>query len=118
MSDQKQVTVPTPLYTKLLTRQERLECIGSGMLLKSAGEGVPADMVKEANLVGAADFGTKAVVALALMTGVPLGIASHLIHNSIKKKKLKEREALQKIDFYQDAGDRIENELAQSGLEL
>ena len=104
----------TPLYTRLLSMEERADCIMTGVMLKSAAEGIPADMVKKANLSGLADTGTKTVIALSLLTGIPIGIASHLLHNSVRKQRLAEREKLDRIDFYGDAADSVEDALAKS----
>lgn len=105
-----------PLYTQLLDPQERMDAHLTGAMLKSAEARVP--MEKCADLAGLADAGTKTILAISLLTGVPLGIAAHLVGSSINKRKLKEREAMDKIDFYRDAGDAVESELAQSGLQL
>lgn len=108
----------TPLYCTLLSPAERLDCMMTGSLLKSASEGIPHEMLKKANLAGAADFGTKAVIALSLLTGIPLGIAGHVVHNSIKKRKMKEEEAMRNLEYYRDAGDLVEDELSKQNLEM
>ena len=105
-----------PPYTQILSPAERADCLVTGSMLKSAAEGVPADMVKTANLSGLADTGTKTVIALSLLTGIPLGIAGHLVHNSVRKQKIKERELLDKTDYYRDAADLVEDELAKNRI--
>lgn len=106
-----------PLYCTLLSPAERLDCMMTGSMLKAASEGIPHEMLKTANLAGAADFGTKAVIALSLLTGIPLGIAGHVVHSSIKKRKAQEEEAMRNLDYYRDAADMVEEELAQKGVE-
>lgn len=102
-----------PLYTQLLSPAERADCIATGMILKQA-----SGMEKTAGLAELADTGTKTVLALSLLTGIPLGVAAHLVHKGVRKGNLKEREKLDKIDYYRDATKVIEDELARGQLQM
>jgi len=102
-----------PLYTQLLSPAERADCIATGMMLKQA-----SGLEKTAGLSELADTGTKTVLALSLLTGIPVGVAAHLIHKSVRKGNLKEREKLDKIDYYKDATRVLEDELARGQLQI
>lgn len=115
---EKKAKYRKPLYTQLLSKEERADCLLTGMMLKGASVGASFDQVKQAGLgsaiAGTADFGTKAVIATSLLTGIPAGIVAHLLHKRIKKQDIKEQELLNKDEYYRDAADLIEDELAKN----
>ena len=102
----------TPLYTKLLTREERADCMFTGMMLKGAEAGI----TKEAALSDIGDFSTKAVIAASLLTGIPTGIVAHILAKKARKQTLKERELIEQNDYYRDAADLIEDEMAKNRI--
>lgn len=101
-----------PLYTRLLTKEERGDCMVTGMMLK----GAEAGLTKEAAIGDIGEFGTKAVIATALLTGIPAGIVAHLLANKAKKQSLKERALMEQNEYYRDAADLIEDEMAKNRI--
>ena len=112
-----------PEYTQLLTPAERLECIKLGAALHFADRGISlsklARMRKSGSVGdvvgGIADLSTagwKGVMALSLLGGIPLGVASHVVANKLTEEKNKEIELRQKIKFFRQASGGLEEGLA------
>jgi len=101
-----------PLYTKLLSQAERADCMVTGMMLK----GAEAGLTKEAALSDIGDFSTKAVIAASLLTGIPAGIVAHLLAKKARKQTLKEKSLIEQNEYYRDAADLIEDEMAKNRL--
>ena len=52
--------------------------------------------------------------ALSIVAGIPIGIAWHAIGNSGKISRNKERDSLNRLDYYRNATQHVENQLARS----
>lgn len=109
----------TPDYIKCLTRQERASAIKFGAALAFCRHGIPLskvdDMSKKAVTApsggGVLDGVSKAILATAVITGVPVGIAAHMIGRQLSTNRRKEREQLARIKYYRDATRQLESGL-------
>jgi hypothetical protein len=75
-----------------------------------------AGMRKESADAGLLDTGIKGVVALSLVTGIPLGIAAHLLGKASTERSMRERELEAKIKYYSTASGELEHRMAGEGL--
>jgi len=108
-----------PEYTRLLSPKERVSAMKLGAMLEFADKGIgPSSIdgfVKQAVIPAFGGFleGTaKAIVVTALLTGVPLGVAAHLIGNQVSSNRRQEREKLDRIRYYRNVGSQLEQGLA------
>ena len=106
-----------PKYTKLLTIQERSECMKFGAAIKLAEYGAtPAQFLKQAaglgTLMAVPAGASKAVVALALLSGIPLGIAAHIVGKKITEEQNNEKELKEQIKYYKGTTGALESGLA------
>jgi hypothetical protein len=102
-----------PLYTQVLSREERAQAINVGMITKSAAVSGQIKEASIASILGSlADLGTKGVVVGSLVTGIPLGIMAHIMHNKVKQVRQKEKDMDAQIDYYDQAAGSIERTLA------
>jgi hypothetical protein len=91
-------------YTQLLTPAERAAGIRAGaMLVKQA----------DFSVMDAPTSAAKFVAATALLTGIPMGIAAHLVGRHLNTTRLKERELKERIGYFRDATSNMERGLAQ-----
>jgi hypothetical protein len=99
-----------PVYTQVLSREERSQAINVGMITKTASVAKNASI---SSILGSvADLGTKGVVVGSLVTGIPLGIMAHIMHNKVKQVRQKEKDMDAQIDYYNNASGSIERTLA------
>ena len=99
-------------YHKYLTPQERVQCLRFGAVLKCAERGItPKQFMKQAAWYDVPATALKTVAALAVVTGVPIGIAAHVINRHVTKERTKERDLKEQIKYYQNAAGGL-----QSGL--
>ncbi len=91
-------------YTQLLTQEERAAGIRAGAAL-IAKQAAFSPTAASANIM-------KAVAATALITGIPLGIAAHLVGRHLSADRLKERELKERIGYFRDATSTMERGLA------
>jgi hypothetical protein len=56
----------------------------------------------------------KAVAIVALLGGIPLGVASHVVGRQLTQQKRKEQELQARIDYYRNATRGLESGLAAS----
>jgi hypothetical protein len=108
-------------YISNMSSRDRGDLIRAGALLKLAHLRVnpkcSGEMIKRAlSLGGAMDATAKTVVVGALLTGIPVGIMSHMVSKKVNEVKRKERELGQKIDYYRQATQGLESGLAQAGV--
>jgi hypothetical protein len=100
-----------PLYTQILSREERAQAINTGMVTKTAS--VATKEASIGSILGSlADLGTKGIVVGSLVTGIPLGIMAHIMHNKVKQVRQKEKDMDAQIDYYNQAAGSIESTLA------
>ena len=98
-----------PYYVDILTPAERQEALETGIKLACMRNGIKLGD-------GAADWFSKipeaigkTMLTVSVMTGVPLGIASHLVSRAMKSDEIAQREQRAKIKYYRD----VTNELSQ-----
>ena len=93
-------------YTQLLTPEERVAGIraGSTLIAKQADFGGISEA--PANIA-------KAIAATALLTGIPMGIAAHLVGRHVTSTRLKEKELQERIGYFRDATQNMERGRAQ-----
>jgi len=105
-----------PLYTQLLSREERAAGMRMGAVMKFAEHGIRVDeidgVMKSAAVNISPGGAAKAVAAIALLTGIPLGVAAHAIGKRLTEQRTQEEELKHKIDFYQEATRGLETGLA------
>lgn len=113
-------------YKKYLTPEERLSCWQVGFLRKVASVGrKPSDVGfdKSASVVGdivhglgtmagAAKDSVSGFLAVALLSGLPIGTMLHLADNSLKRSSKKEKELKAQRDAYRDAMAQLKNHVA------
>jgi len=83
-----------------------------GVLMVCAENQMDVDkLVKNAQWYNIPATMLKVVAGLALVTGVPIGIAAHVIDRHINSERQKERELQEKIKYYQNAVGGIQTGL-------
>lgn len=92
-------------YVQLLTPAERAAGlrIGGSLVVKQAGFNLseaPANIMK-------------AIAATALLTGIPMGVAAHIVGKHVSNERMKERELRERINYFRDATSSMERGLAQ-----
>jgi len=104
-----------PVYTQVLSREERENAINLGMVTKAASVSAQVKEASVSSILGSvADLGTKGIVVGSLVTGIPLGIMAHIMHSKVKQVRQKEKDVDKQIGFYQDATDSMERTLADT----
>lgn len=108
-----------------ITREERLSAIRGGMLSKMAEHSIhPAifkDYVSNSRLEKKADFNIKGLasgalenaIMLAVLAGIPLGVAHHYISEATNRKSVEEQKQLNKIKHYASKTNKVESDLAK-----
>ena len=104
-------------YNKYLTPDERAQCLKFGALMKCAEHNVqPVELERMIEKHGAwydmPSSALKVVAGLALVTGIPVGVAAHVIGNQITKERAKERELKEQIKYYHNTVGGIQSGLA------
>jgi hypothetical protein len=91
---------------------ERSAAMLAGAYIKFAEAGVRLGdidgMVKRALELPSANGVAKSVIALSVIAGVPIGIASHLIGRRISKERGEERELTTEAGYYRNAAHQLE----------
>lgn len=102
----------------ILTPEEQSGCYMLGALLKGAELCLPPRVLAEAlaekqgAAVGVSPGGlAKTVVTISVLTGLPLGIASHLVGKKIESRSKKERELELRRNYYTEATRSLEQGL-------
>ena len=111
-------------YTQALTPQERASCIKAGMQLCLAANGISDEqalvMHKKGQFVSGVGAGVegvaKTILAVSVLTGVPLGIAAHMIGRQVSAKRRSESEQIKRIGYYRNATKQLESGLATREL--
>jgi len=65
--------------------------------------------------LGLAAKGVQTVAALSILTGIPVGLAWHALGEGKKISRNKERDALKRIEYYNNATKGIEQKLSSRG---
>ena len=95
-----------------ISPQERAAAMKAGAYLKFAEAGVRLGdidgMVKSAIELPSANGIAKSVIALSVIAGVPIGIASHIIGNKITKERGREKELTTEAGYYRNAAHQLE----------
>jgi hypothetical protein len=109
-------------YNKYLTPAERAQCLKFGALMKCAEHNVhPDELGRMIEKVGAwydmPSAALKVVAGMALVTGIPIGVAAHVIGNQITKERSKERELKEQIKYYQNTVGGISSGLNTQAAE-
>lgn len=109
------------LFRKTLTPQERAAAWRFGAYLKFAEAGVRPTQVdghiKQAAGAAALLSPTgmaKTIATVAILTGVPLGIAAHIVHRRIRDSRGREDELKTQVGYYRNASQQLEGGLAAS----
>ena len=112
----------TTLFKQLLTPEERVACWRLGMHTKFADSGIPPSQINETIKIAAPTTplfsvggAAKAIMAVSLLTGIPLGIAAHVVGNRISATRSKEKELDSQIGYYRNATQQLEGGLAAAG---
>jgi hypothetical protein len=107
----------TAKASDFLTPEERMQLLHSGALLKCADSGMDKQAIFDS--VGSIfDAGTKAVVVASAVTGIPIGIMAHLMGKATRGKRMQEQELQHKTQFYRNAGQQFERNLANQGVQV
>jgi len=64
---------------------------------------------------GIAAGGIKTVAALSILTGIPIGLAWHALSEGSKITDNKQRDALKRIEYYNNAAKGMEQKLSLKG---
>jgi hypothetical protein len=102
---------------KHLTAQERSQCLRFGAIMKCAELGFTTrelDKVAEGDKANVLGFGAgmmKLVAGLALATGIPIGVAAHVVGRHINQERTKERELQEQIKYYQNTTEGLRQAL-------
>ena len=108
-------------YREVLEPQERLAAFRLGAYLKFASMGVrPSEIdafVKQAGVGATSTLLSppglaKMVATVAILTGVPLGVAAHVIGKRITGSRGREKELRSQIGYYRNAAQQLETGLA------
>ena len=93
---------------------ERASAIKAGAYLRMSDEQLPIDEL-DARIKQAADSilspstAAKTVIALSVLTGIPMGIAAHVVGNRISKERLEEKELITASKYYQNAAQQLQS---------
>lgn len=104
-----------PGYISRLSKEERSGCVKFGMTLAFAQAGLtPQNIDGFCKTAGVNDYletAGKAVLALALIGGIPIGVAAHVVGNRINQQSMKEKELQEKLKYYHTATGSLEHGL-------
>jgi len=99
-----------------ITPEERTQAMKFGAYQRLSEAGVPFaridGLVKQALEMPSASGVAKTVIALSVLTGIPFGIAAHVIGNRINRARGHEKELTTEAGYYRNATEQM-----QRGLE-
>lgn len=94
-----------PGYTKVLTADERMACMRFGAILKCAEHALRPQQVEQ--LVKQATLSltdtAKGIAAMAVLSGIPIGVIAHIAGQHISGQRAQERELQEKVKYYRNA---------------
>lgn len=106
------------MFRQLLSPEERVACWKLGMHTKFADAGVPVSRIDETIKLAAPTTplfsvggAAKAIMAMSLLTGIPLGIAAHVVGQRISATRNKEQELNAQVGYYRNATKQLEGGL-------
>ena len=99
-----------PLYTDLLTVDERRDITQLAIKVACARAGI-----KEAQWPDIAGGIEKGLLTFSVLTGIPIGIAGHMLSRAAKSDELAQREQQAKIKYYRDVTKELEHGLVGGG---
>jgi hypothetical protein len=109
-------------FRDVLSPQERLAAWRLGAYMKFASIGVQPsriDAYMQKHAAGATTSAflspvgmAKTIATVAILTGVPLGVAAHIVGNRIKNSRGREAELQAQTGYYRNAAQQLENSLA------
>lgn len=110
------------MYKELLSPGERAAAWRLGAFSKFAEIGVRPGQVDEhikaaagaATLVSPAGM-AKMIATMAVLTGVPLGVAAHIVGQRVSAVRAKEEDLETQTKYYRNAASQLEHGLAASG---
>lgn len=98
-----------------LTPEERAAAMKFGAYQKFAEARVPFQaidtVVKQALELPSASGVAKSVIALSVLTGIPIGIAAHVIGNRVTKERGREKELTTETGYYRNASHQLQRGL-------
>lgn len=98
-----------PAYLKLLTPAERSASMKIGAAMKYAEFGVKQSALTD---VLSPDNAMKAIVAVSLLGGIPMGVAAHIVGRRLTGTENREQELKEKIKYYRNATRGLETGLS------
>ena len=105
-----------PGYIDTLTQEERAGCIKFGASLAFGSRGLTGAsidrFVKQAGIGDIVGGTGKTILAVALLGGIPLGVAAHIVNNKIIADTQKEKELKERLKYYRAATSSLESGLA------
>ena len=110
------------MFKQLLTAEERVACWKLGMHTKFADAGIAPSKIDETIKEAAGETplfsvggAAKAIMAVSLLTGIPLGIAAHVVGQRISATRSKEQELNSQVGYYRNAARQLEGGLQAAG---
>ena len=103
-----------PAYISLLTPGERAASVKLGAMMKCSELGIKQSAISE---VINPSNAMKAVAAVSLLIGVPMGVAAHVIGRRISGVENHEKEMQEKIKYYRNATRGLETDLGTQAKE-
>jgi len=103
-----------PPYIALLTPQERAASVKLGAMMKCSELGIKQSAISE---VINPSNAMKAVAAVSLLIGVPMGVAAHVIGRRVTGVENREKEMKEKIKYYRNATRGLETGLETQAKE-
>jgi len=100
-----------PIYTQLLTPEERAQCMKLGAATKLAEYGRTKEADSVLSFLSPANV-TRAVIGVSVLSGIPLGIAAYTIGKRVTDQKNKERSLMQQAKYYRAATGNLEQGLS------
>lgn len=105
------------MISQYLTPMERASCIKVGAYRRFVEAGVRPSridaMVKSGAWSDLPSMTMKTVMAVSLLTGIPIGIAAHIVGQRISGSRGRERELEQQAGFYRNASQSLASGLSQ-----
>ena len=94
-----------------ISPSERAESMKVGAYQKFATAGVPINringIVKRAVDLPSPSGVAKSVIALSVITGIPVGIAAHIIGNRVTSERGREKELTTQAGYYRNATSQL-----------
>ena len=113
-------------YAKILDPQEASEAFMSGVAIVTASARLYGDeeLSKDAQDLGSAlrnigtmgDMSARLLVTASLMTGIPVGIISHVISKRMSDEQMRQKQLKEEAGYYRGATSGIEREMVRQGI--